>query len=295
VATLPDLAPNADGTINTSVITRSTPATDPYYTYIDEDPQTLNPALDLSYLFNSGAAGGDSHFGFVDTPADFASMSTVSVRTYTVVSGRTDDNITLRVSIYDATETTMYAGNAAGDAGADVSGAANPSGLHTTALTLTAAGIAATKANWDAARIRVNWIYSQVMSKDAYDLRLHAVELTGTYTATNPNATVTPGVITAVAAVPTATRIAGTGATKTPSVVPVTTTAPLATVGIGARPTPAEIATTASVPAATTVSSLDATAAPAAIAATVAVPQPDIVIAVEHVVLTSTMRMGAPA
>lgn len=178
MATLPSLYPEGDGTINTAVITRSSGA-GTYFSHIDEDPSTGMP--DDSYLFNAGATGGDSHFDIGAMPSDFGSMSTLTVDTYTEVVGRVDDNITLRVSVMAADETTRLAGDTSGTQGEAVSGADNPSGYHQTTLTLTSAGLAASKADWDGARLRLNWIYSQSMSKDAYDLRVHAVELNGTY------------------------------------------------------------------------------------------------------------------
>lgn len=179
MATLPVIRPDGDGTIATSVITRSS-GTNAYYTYINQDPTTGQP--DSGYLYNAGAAGGDSHFTLQNMPLDFNRMSTLTVRTYSAAVGRVDDNVELRIGIFDSTETVRYAGDSTGTQGALVSGAANPNGLYTTNLTLTTAGQNATQADWNNARVRVNWIYSQSMSKDAYDLRLHALELNGTYT-----------------------------------------------------------------------------------------------------------------
>jgi hypothetical protein len=242
--TLPALLPNGDGTINTAVITRSTGA-GTYFSHIDEDPTTGQP--DAQYLYNAGASGGDSHFDLTATPSDFQSMDTLSVQTYCVPIGRTDDDIALRIGVFAADETTRYAGDSGGTQGALVSGAANPSGLHTTTLTLTAAGLAATKTEWDAARVRVNWIYTQSMSKDVYDLRLHALQLTGTYTAVNPNVTKTPGVITGTTAAPVATPRGH--ATQAPAVTVVVAAAPGGAVAIGARPEPAQVAAVAALPA----------------------------------------------
>lgn len=179
MATFGTLLPNGDGTINTAVITRSS-GTNAYNTYVAQDPTTGQP--DAGYLYNAGATGGNAYFEFTDMPADFGSITTLSVRTHTVVSGRVDDNIDLRVAIYDSTESTLYAGDSGGTQGAQVGGAQNPAGLQTTALTIATAGTNATPTQWSAARIRINWIYAQVMSKDTYDLRLHALDLTGTYT-----------------------------------------------------------------------------------------------------------------
>jgi hypothetical protein len=242
---LPALLPNGDGTIATAVITRSSGA-GTYFSHIDEDPTSGQP--DSDYLYNAGAAGGDSHFDLTATPTDFEAMSALSAVTYCVPIGRTDDNIELRIGVFAADETTRYAGDSGGTQGAIVSGASNPSGLHTTTLTLTAAGLAATKADWDAARVRANWIYTQSMSKDAYDLRLHALRLTGTYTAVNPNATKTPGVITAVAGTPTASPRASI--TPEPAPLPVVAALPATTIRIGAVPSPSAVPIIAALPAA---------------------------------------------
>lgn len=177
MATLGPLYPIDDGTIDTAVITRSTGA-GTYASHIDSDPSTGQP--DGDYIYNAGAAGGFSFFIMTDVPTDFGSMDTVTVDTFTDVVGRTDDNIDFRCSIWDSTETIMYAGNVIGDNGELVG--MNPNGLLTTTLTLTSAGLAASKADWNNARIRMSWYYTQNMAKDAYDLRLHAFEVNGTYT-----------------------------------------------------------------------------------------------------------------
>lgn len=261
---LPAMLPNGDGTINTSVITRF-PGSDPYYSYIDDDPTVSQPQAD--YLYNAGATGGDSHFDLSATPSDFESMTALSAVTYCVPVGRTDDDIALRIGVFAADETTRYAGDSSGTQGEIVSGAANPSGLHTTTLTLTAAGLAATKTQWDAARVRVNWIYTQSMSKDSYDLRLHAIRLTGTYTAVNPNVTKTPAAVAATTAAPAATA---RGSKTVEPAAPIT----LVTVAPASAPL------------------LGATRAPDAIPFTAILPAPTVTTTIEVVQMSTTMLMG---
>lgn len=87
---------------------------------------------------------------------------------------------------------------------------------------------------------------------------------------TSTDATVTPGTVAAVAAVPSATVQAG--AVATPGAVSAVAAVPAPTVRLGAAIAPATVAATASVPAPTIQASQ--TVAPATVAATTAVPGP---------------------
>ena len=184
---LPSIYPDGDSaSLNTANLI-VVGGTGTYASAIAQDPTTGQP--DASYVANNNTAAGATHFTLGAFPIDVSKVDTLTARLHVVASGRTDDNIELRVGVYAADETTLLAGDAGGAQGATVG--TNPNGAFNVTLTLTATGAAANRATWDAAVLRVNWIYSQSMSKDNYTLRLHAIRLEGTYTATVNQAFIT--------------------------------------------------------------------------------------------------------
>ena len=89
------------------------------------------------------------------TPSDFVSMTTpLTVRAHVGSLAFTTDTCSLYAQVFAADETTAYTAP-------EVSLATQASsGLVTANMTVNATGLAATKANWDAARLRLRWDYT---------------------------------------------------------------------------------------------------------------------------------------
>lgn len=119
--------------------------------------------------------------------------------------------------------------------------------------------------------------------------QINYIQLDADTTSSTP-ATVTPGVIAAVVAAPSSTRLFG--AQPLPAAVAAVAAAPVAAAQSSATKAPAVVTATTTTPAATP--SGPTSQAPAVIAATTTLPAPGVTATAENVILTSTMRMGAP-
>lgn len=171
VTALPTLVPTADGTLDSAIQVRGTTLA---YDAIDEG---VGVADTTTYLQNRAGTDGRSFSLLTDMPADFGSMAglTISIRARTV--GASDDRTALYAQIVAADESTALSG--------EVLVAANPgpSGWATVAGVALPGVASGSKAGWDGARLRLRWAYTQVGSADSTQVRLTAVEVRGSYSA----------------------------------------------------------------------------------------------------------------
>lgn len=180
---------------------------------------------------------------FTDTPSDFAGMNSLSVNVRYNQTGRSDDTLSLVIRI-ESSGGTAYTNNLT------ISNITTTTFTNSgaTAFTLTSAGLAATKSDWDSAYIALSQTYSASMGSDNARVQVSAIELTGDY-ALPTGATATPSTISATATLPAPTETVGeTVATAT---ITATTTLPSTTQSAGGSASPTTISATTDIPAAT--------------------------------------------
>jgi hypothetical protein len=141
--------PNGDGT-NTNVVDEADGTTN-IYTSVDEDPDH-NPTT-TNYI-GTKELDGSIFFDVTATPSDMDSMDTpLTVRADVDPQDFAADTCTLYAQMFASNESTNYTD--------EVSLATQASsGLVTADLTVNATGLAASKTDWDAARLRLRWDYT---------------------------------------------------------------------------------------------------------------------------------------
>jgi len=140
--------PDGDGTI-TGIFNQDAAVTNLYQS-VDDDPD----APVLTDYVSSGEADGDTFFTLGSVPADFDTIETpLTIRAYLASTDFGADTATLYAQVFAANETTAYTDEV--QVGTQAS-----SGLVTANFTVNATGLAADKAAWDAARIKLRWDYT---------------------------------------------------------------------------------------------------------------------------------------
>ena len=142
---------------------------------------------DADYVYDAtnSTHTGVAQFALGNTPADLGNVDTVSIRLrYAWASGtqvNTWDTLTARIFKSDGTTALTNAATLA-------------TGITTTTITnssvvaFTGVDTAATKAEWDAAVVRISWGISKVKGGDTIRKNVYAAEVTGTYTEAAPTA-----------------------------------------------------------------------------------------------------------
>ncbi|HEV7809433.1 MAG TPA: SwmB domain-containing protein, partial [Candidatus Limnocylindrales bacterium] len=173
-AGLPTLLPNGDGTRTSSIQVRGTTLA------FDAINEGLGAADTSTYLQNGQRTNGTAFVQISDTPADFTSMSSLSVSIRARTRGFSNDQTRLFAQLFDANETTPLS--------AELLVATNPgTSSWTTVSNVAFTGLTpGSKATWDVARMRLRWAYTQVGTADSTQLRVSVAELHGTYSATAP-------------------------------------------------------------------------------------------------------------
>lgn len=185
MATLPTLIPTSDAVGSFGGFTDNAGGTTNLYTKVDE---TIAGAVDTNDYIQGGALANVG-FLFTDMPADFVSMSSLSIQLRYAESGRVDDTVAITARVFDPT-----AGGLTTMAGA-TSGPLTPS-KQTIVVSATSTAFAnssvvafvyldttANKASWDGARIELDVVITTTKGADGAVAKISAVELTGTYTA----------------------------------------------------------------------------------------------------------------
>ena len=142
------LRPNGDGTI--TGIFNELGVTSGLYTSVDDDPDTPT----LTDWNTSGEGDGNTFYELDPTESDFESiLNPLNFRGYLDSTDFGADTAILYAQIYSADESTPYTD--------EVSvGTQASSGIVSVDFTVNATGLAANKAAWDAARIRLRWDYT---------------------------------------------------------------------------------------------------------------------------------------
>ncbi len=131
------------------------------------DESDINLPDDADYILSPDRVTSSVFFTLQDTPATFdpdgLTQASVVVRGRKQTTGAagTSDQWTIGAQLYDVTETIPYSDEKITD---PFSGTPTTSQLT---VTLTAAGIAATKSDWDGARLRLRAIYKIQEAQDA--------------------------------------------------------------------------------------------------------------------------------
>jgi hypothetical protein len=141
------MTPNGDGTL-TNVVDEAGGSTN-IYVSVDDDPDSPTTT---DYV-TPGAQTGSAFFDLSATPSDFGSVSSLSVKVHTVAIGFISDSAAVYAQVFASNESTNYTD--------EVSvGSSGTPGLANVAFTVNATGLAASKAAWDAARLRLRWTYT---------------------------------------------------------------------------------------------------------------------------------------
>ena len=177
-ATLPTLRPTADGTIDAEVVHDAGTAA-PFYTHIDDDPDSPNTADWVANSQNEIAAS--AFFDVTDTPADFDTMNTLEIKIDFEAVGFADDTAVLYAQMYQSDESTTLSDEM------QLATQATATGLITVSFTNVTAG---SKTIWNGARIHFRWTYTKNKGPDNAQLKITATELNGTYTASAGTLTV---------------------------------------------------------------------------------------------------------
>lgn len=146
------------------------------YLKIDEG---ISGAVDTNDYIK-GAAGGNTalyQVNFTDMPSDFLGMATLSINVRYAQTGRVDDTLGLTV-IVKKSDGTAFTNTLTVNANITATAYAN---LGATAFTIQAAGLSASRTDWNGAYIEFSQSYSASKSNDSAAVTVSAVELTGTY------------------------------------------------------------------------------------------------------------------
>jgi hypothetical protein len=158
-------------------------------TLIGDNPAIGSP--DSDYIENT--ASGTFARNQIDDlwsgwPSDLGEVDTIECSIYYAVNS-TDDTFAIEVQLYDSTGTTSYTNSTV-----ILAATANVPGgsfVPPVSMTLTSAGLAASLTDWKNAGIWITTTLSQVMGGDAgRNVRIHALELSGTYTASGATGTI---------------------------------------------------------------------------------------------------------
>lgn len=166
------------GTWSASQVESNTGA-GPTHAQVNEDPTTGMPDADYWAIVQSNG----SYFAegpLSDTPSDFDSMDTLTFEIYFVASGWSDDTSGIDLDVRDSVGTSLISSWST----IRNNSAANESRLVQGVFTLSSAGLSATKAQWDNAQVRISGTVARNMGADGGVLRIHALRIGGTYTAT---------------------------------------------------------------------------------------------------------------
>ena len=177
-AALPTLRPTADGTIDAEVVHDAGTAA-PFYTHIDDDPDSPNTADWIANSQNESAAS--AFFEVTDMPADFDTMNTLEIKIDFEAVGFADDTAVLYAQMYQSDESTTLSDEM------QLATQATATGLITVSFTNVTAG---SKTIWNGARIHFRWTYTKNKGPDNAQLKITATELNGTYTASAGTLTV---------------------------------------------------------------------------------------------------------
>lgn len=163
--------------------------------YMNEDVTATPASGDTGISILAGAnLTSEARMGLDSVPADFGSISSPITARFSTAQYATyvDDVANLSITIYASNGTTVYASTVTL---ADYNGTTwtTPIGYNRTAsMTVTAAGLAASKADWDNAILDVTITDAKNKGADGAAIILVDIEFEGTYTAAAPPVTINP-------------------------------------------------------------------------------------------------------
>lgn len=137
----------ADGTI--SSIVNELDTTTNLYQSVDDDPAT---PTDSDWVNNVGGAAGSVFFDLTNTPTDFSSMLSMT-GVFRWRSQSTSNDVTLYAQLFQSDESTSLS-----DEVQVVVTSTDSSFVNTGSVSFTNVSTTASKAVWDAARIRLRWV-----------------------------------------------------------------------------------------------------------------------------------------
>lgn len=148
---------------------------------IDEGVASANDGDDL--IRNNRGVSAAYVAGLTDTPDDFGSMATLTADVRARSSNWTDDQLTLVAQVFRADGTTPLTDEVTLTTAAASSGWTTVTDIPFTGV------VAADKAAWDGALLKLRWVYTAVGGGDGAQLKVTAVELDGTSAPSGPDLT----------------------------------------------------------------------------------------------------------
>lgn len=172
------LAADADGTIGANTVDSDTDAA-----YFDDCNDTPN-GLSGDYIANNLAeTSTTASLRLSDVPTDFDSIDSLVMIADVDSTGFVDDTCTLTAQVYDA--------DTGGNALTDSQQIASHADSTRTQRTVNFGSLTGTKAQWNAAYLRLTWTYTKNTGPDNAQVRLYGHLFEGFYTAAGSPTTVT--------------------------------------------------------------------------------------------------------
>ena len=168
------LIPNGDGTRDAAIKTQAS-ATTNLFQAIDDGIATPDDAT--TYIRNDSGLTGRFFAQLTDTPANFVSITSLTLDARVQTVGRVDDAITLYAQLVKSNGTTTLSNEVpVGTANPGTGGWITISNVALTGL------VAGTKADWDGAQLKLRWAnVPGGRGADAIQLQLTAIELHAVY------------------------------------------------------------------------------------------------------------------
>jgi hypothetical protein len=173
MATLPTILINGDGTTPRNWTTQS---------YLDVDEGISGADGNYASAVDQGN-NNDTSFLLANMPTDFDSIIGLSWQVrWRTNAAYDDDTNSLGIRIVTGTGTVLAAGSSGGAFQTVVSNTGATTFQNTSVTAFTYVNTAATKANWDDARVELRQTYTKLKGADASQFWVDTLEFTGTYT-----------------------------------------------------------------------------------------------------------------
>lgn len=144
--------------------------------------EVIGSTDDADYVYTTlnATSSAIARFALGNVPSDFGDMDTLSIQLRYAWATGTQVNTwsTLAARVWDSTGTIPYTNERTVASGITTT---TPTNSVVAGFTLTAEGLAATKAEWDAAIVYIYFYITKSMAGDTLQKRVYAAEITGTY------------------------------------------------------------------------------------------------------------------
>ena len=170
------------GTIELGTYTSGSPSSNTDITGSDPILESISGADDADFVFDNSNTShtGVGTFDLGDVPDDFDTILTVAIRLRYARAAIEDNNIwdALNVQIVESDGSTALTDDTEIVAGP----IQNTTITNSSVITLTNPNQSATREDWEAALVLINFVIDRNKGGDTIEERVYAAEVTGTYT-----------------------------------------------------------------------------------------------------------------